>query len=92
MVSLAPDTVLHRGPVLWRRSGDQVIVRRRGHDRLIVLSGTGFALWEAIAEPIAFESLAAALARAHDAPFDTVAADLQVALESLIADGIVALS
>ena len=92
MVTLVPDTVLHRSPVLWRRSGDQVIVRRRGDDRLVVLSGTGLALWEAIAEPITFDALAAGLACAHDAPLDTVAADLRVALDSLIAGGVVELS
>ena len=80
MVTLVPDTVLWRGPVLWRRSGDQVIVRRRGDDRLVVLSGTGLALWEAIAEPITFDALAAGLACAR-CPLDTVAADLRVALD-----------
>ena len=89
MTTLSPDTPLRRGPVLWRRSGDQVLVRRRGHDELTVLAGTGVVLWEAIAEPVTFDALSTGLAAAHDAPVDTVAADLRVALESLLADGVV---
>jgi hypothetical protein len=89
MNELPLDTPLRRGPVLWRRSGGQIMVRRRGDDQVIVLAGTGVALWDGLREPTTIGSLASALAHAHDAGVDTVAADLRNALPSLIGDGVV---
>ncbi|MEM9466709.1 MAG: PqqD family protein [Actinomycetota bacterium] len=89
MSALPLATPLRRAPVLWRRSGDQVLIRRRGDDRLTVLAGTGVALWEALAEPTTLDALATGLADAHGAPAATVTADLQVALVTLVDDGVV---
>ncbi len=89
MATLSPDTPIRRGAVLWRRSGDQILVRRRGDDRLTVLAGTGVALWDGLAEPTTFAALAAALAAAHAAPVETVTDDLRAAIDTLVADDVV---
>lgn len=89
MTGLPLDTPLRRGPVLWRRTGDQVIVRRRGDERLTVLAGTGVALWEALATATTLQTIADELAGSHQAPVETVLADVRVALESLVDDGVV---
>ena len=83
------DGPLQRGPVLWRRSGDQVLIRRRGDDRLTVLAGTGVALWDALDTPSTIDALATEFAAAHDAAVDTVTADLRQALVTLVDAGIV---
>ena len=83
------ETPIRRGPVLWRRSGDQVLMRRRGNDHLVVLGGTGVALWLALAEPTTVGEMAEALAAAHEAPLAVVTDDVQAAIASLVADGVV---
>ena len=89
MATVAPDTALGRGPVLWRRSGDQILIRRRGQDRLVVLAGTGVALWSALQTPVTFAELVTELATAHDAPVERVSDDLQVTVANLLDDGVV---
>lgn len=89
MPALTLETPLRRGPVLWRRSGDQVMIRRRGDDRLIVLAGTGVALWEGLAAPTTLGALVEDLAVAHDAATETVDRDLRTTLASLLDDEVV---
>ena len=89
MAALALETPLRRGPVLWRRSGDQVMIRRRGIDQLVVLAGTGVALWDGLATPTTLGALVEDLAAAHGAPPETVDRDVRAALASLIADDVV---
>lgn len=89
MAAVPLDTRIRRGPVLWRRSGAQILIRRRGDDRLTVLAGTGVALWDELVEPVTLETLAARLAAAHAAPVETVTSDLQASIETLLGDGVV---
>lgn len=89
MTALTRETPLRRGPVLWRRSGDQVMIRRRGDDELIVLAGTGVALWDGLADPTTLGALVADLAAAHGATPETVDHDVRTALASLITDEVV---
>ncbi|MEM8748256.1 MAG: PqqD family protein [Actinomycetota bacterium] len=83
------DQSVRRAPVLWRRSGDRVLVRRRGNEHLIVLADTGVGLWLELAGPMTVGDLAERLAVAHDAPVDQVAPDVQAAIARLVADGVV---
>ena len=78
------DQTVRRADVLWRRVGDRVLIRRRGDDELVVLAGTGVALWDALSEGATVDTLVAALAEAHDASPAAVGPDVQVAVASLI--------
>ncbi|MEM9519790.1 MAG: PqqD family protein [Actinomycetota bacterium] len=89
MDSLPLDTVVRRGDVLWRRSGDQVMIRRRGVDSLTVLAGTGVALWDALHQPVSVAELAEVLAGVHDAPVDVVESDVGAAVATLIEQGVI---
>ncbi|MEO0494346.1 MAG: PqqD family peptide modification chaperone [Actinomycetota bacterium] len=83
------DQPIRRGPVLWRRSGDRVLIRRRGNDHLVVLGDTGVSMWLALAEPTTVGALAAELAEAHGALLDQVTVDVQAAVARLVADEVV---
>ena len=89
MASIGPEQPVARGPVLWRRSGDQILIRRRGDDELVVLAGTGGALWNALVEPTTLGALARRLADEHDAPLDTVGPDVDAAVARLVDEGVV---
>ena len=89
MALSAPDQRVARGPVLWRRTGDQVLIRRRGDDDLVVLAGTGVALWAALAEPTTIEALIRRLAVEHDATPEVVGPDVEGAVARLVEQGVV---
>jgi hypothetical protein len=96
-VSIAPDHVLRRGDVIWRSVLDGVLVRRprsvagtAGDEAEVVrLSGSGVALWHALAAPVTHAELCAELARDHGVDVATVAADLQPVLDDLLGRGLV---
>lgn len=83
------DQPIRRAAVLWRRSGDRVLIRRRGNDHLIVLADTGVALWLELSEPTTVGGLAERLAESHGASVDQVAPDVQAAVTRLVADDVV---
>lgn len=84
MVDVAADRTVRRAPVLWRRSGDHVMIRRRGDDELVVLAGTGVALWLELSSPTTVADLIERLAAAHQAPAEVVGPDVREALSTLI--------
>ena len=74
---------LVRGPeVLWRAGAFGVVLAVPGREPL-TLSGTGRALWDALARPITAADLAAELATAFAADPDVVAADIAPVLDEL---------
>ena len=88
-MTMSLEQPIHRAAVLWRRSGDRILIRRRGDDQLIVLADTGVALWLELAEPITVDGLARRLAETHGAPIDQVVGDVQGAITRLVADQVV---
>lgn len=86
------DRRVRRADVLWRRAGDRVLIRRLGNDELLVLAGTGAALWAALDSERTVGAVAATLAEAHAADLDVVAADVQTALADLVDQRVVVAS
>ena len=86
------DQPVRRGAVLWRRSGDRVLIRRRGSDHLTVLADTGVALWLELGEPCTVGVLGERLAEVYGAPVEQVRTDVQAAIARLVADGVVVAS
>ena len=91
MSSPAPDDIVRRGDVLWRRTLDGVLIRRRGDPEVVLLAGTGVALWETLDSPRPVADLAARLATAHDADRREVERDLGGIVDELVASGVLAL-
>lgn len=83
------DQPIRRAAVLWRRSGDRVLIRRRGDEQLTVLADTGVSMWLELAEPITVGELAARLAELHGAPVEQVTPDVQAAIAQLVTDAVV---
>ena len=92
MTTVPLDRRVRRADVLWRRAGDRVLIRRLGNDELLVLAGTGAALWDALGFERTAGAVAATLAEAHDAAVDVVAADVQAALADLVDQQVVVAS
>lgn len=82
-------TTLRRADVLWRGVMGGVLIRRRGHDESILLTGSGVALWLALDEPTDLTRLVRGLARDHGATEDTVMADVGPAVAHLVELGVV---
>ncbi len=80
---------VRRADVLWRRSGDRVLIRRPGHDEVAVLTGSGVDLWHKIAAPIEVDELCAELAGAHGLGLDDVVDDVISAVTDLLGRGLV---
>lgn len=85
----SPEQPIRRAAVLWRRSGDRVLIRRRGDDQLTVLADTGVSMWLELAEPTTVGGLAERLAELHGASVEQVTPDVQAAITRLIADDVV---
>lgn len=69
--------------VLWRRSGDRVLLMPTASLDVCVLDGPGLALWEALAEPAALRDVAVRLGARYDVPPERVVADLEPVLDDL---------
>lgn len=69
--------------VLWRRSGDQVLLMPAASLDVCVLGETGLALWEALAEPVGLREVSVRLSARYEVPAERVAADLEPVLEDL---------
>ncbi len=80
---------VRRADVLWRRTGDSILVRRPGTDDTVVLADTGVDLWLRLVSPVRVEELCTDLARSHAAPRELVADDVLAALDDLIGRGLV---
>lgn len=72
-----------REGVLWRRSGDALVLLVPDADDLVTLSSTGQALWEALAEPADLTQVAKSLSALYGIDADTVAADIEPFLVDL---------
>ena len=86
---VSSETVVFRADVLWRRTADTVVIRRRGNDELVVLAGTGADLWDSLAEPSSVGDVAAALAEEFGAELPVVRNDVERAVADLIERGVV---
>ncbi len=89
MATIPPGQRVARAAGLWRRTGDEVLIRRRGHDDVVVLGGTGAALWDALETPIAVGELAERLAASYASPLAMVEPDVVDAVADLVAQQIV---
>ena len=79
---------LRRADVLWRRVIEGVLIQPRGAEEPILLTGSGGALWDELADPTRFEELVGRLARAHRADREEVAADIAPVIEELVGRGV----
>jgi hypothetical protein len=77
-------TIARNPQILWRRSGDRVLLRdRRGTDTH-VLDGTGALVWLHLEEPTSLSDLVDGLARAFAVRGTEVADDLASFVEQLV--------
>jgi hypothetical protein len=72
-----------RERVLWRRSGDAVVLLPADGSQVFTLEGSGVDLWHLLSKPIALDEAADALAEAYGTTSDQVAADIAPVLEEL---------
>ncbi len=72
---------------LWRRSGQRAIVLAPGRDDHLLLTGTAYAIWQLLTEPMDESAVADAVAAAYGVEADQVGAELQPFLEDLLAAG-----
>ena len=72
-----------RALVLWRRSGDAVVLLPADGSQVFTLEGSGVDLWHLLSEPIGLDEAADALAEAYGTTSDRVAADIAPVLEEL---------
>lgn len=83
-MTVAPDTVLRRGPALWRSTIDAVLVRVIDGDDVVRLGGSGVPLWAALDEPRTFAEVCDHLASAFGVEAAQVAADLEPVIDDLL--------
>ena len=76
-------TYRHAPGVLWRRSGDRVVVDRPGDDEALVLAGPASEAWALLAEPWTAAELTADLAGRYGERPETVRADVIAMLDQL---------
>ncbi len=91
MGALPLDQVVARAAVLWRRSGDQILIRRRGNDEIVVLAATAASLWDCLQTPRPMAELVDELGRLHETDPNQIAPDVQAAVDVLVAQQAVTL-
>lgn len=69
--------------VLWRSIPGSAVMLLRAADEVVVLSGTGVALWEELAVPRCLDEVATALAGRYGITPSTVADSLEPVLDEL---------
>lgn len=71
--------------LLWRRTHDRILLLAPGDPdaEVVVLTGSGVALWDELAESSSLEALAARLGELFGAEPELVAADVAPVLEGL---------
>lgn len=72
---------------MWRRTLDGLLIRRPGADEVLMLTGSGVALWDALDAPMSFAELCSHLAAGHDADAATIASDLEPVVSDLLHRG-----
>ena len=83
-----PDVRYLRAPhVLWRSTLDAVVLLPDGAEEPFALSGTGPEIWHLFTEPRTAADVVAALADAHGATLDEVAADVEPLIARLVKMG-----
>jgi hypothetical protein len=82
----------HGPGVVWRRSGDKIVVLAPGSDELLVLSGTGAVTWQLLADPVEEHELVALLAEGFEVDPGEVGATVVPFLAGLADAGVVRLS
>jgi Coenzyme PQQ synthesis protein D (PqqD) len=88
--SAPPPARLRRAPAaLWREGAFGVVVLGPGRDEPHTLTGTGPALWDALAEPRTRDELATTLAARFGADRGRVAAALAAVIEALLQLGVI---
>ena len=80
-----------RREVHWRRSLDALIVLPPGAEEPVTVSGSGWAVWEALVRrsPLSLDDLASEMAATFSADMGVVRADLAELLARLAAIGVV---
>lgn len=74
--------------LLWRRVGDEVLIRALD-GRIATLKGTGGALWAELAAPVTADELVRRLGSRYPGSADRVATDVRATLDALVEDGLV---
>jgi hypothetical protein len=69
--------------VLWRRTTNGVVLLPSHETEPFTLSGSGSALWEVLAEPVALDEASQLLAELHGVDADVVANDIAPVLDEL---------
>lgn len=84
------EPVLRQSPgVLWRSIGAEVILAPRGRTDFELLSGSGGAVWRALAEPRTFDDLVVSLAERFEVDRSTIEDDVRRLVDNLSARGLV---
>ena len=81
-------TYVRRAELVWRRVGDDVLIRTLD-GRLATLRGTGGLLWAELDDPVSFEALAGRLQRRFPDSAKRIEVDVRAALDALVDDGLV---
>lgn len=83
-------TTWERAPeALWRRSGERRILMGPTTDEVLVVEGTGRAIWDLLGEPCTQEELVGVLAEGFDARPEEVSLDVREFLGTLRDAGLV---
>lgn len=69
--------------VLWREAGGALVCLPQGHDKPIVIDGSGPDLWALLEEPISAGEAAVVLGRFYGVPVDSITRDIATVLELL---------
>lgn len=81
-------TAYRRAPAaLWHRTSRRVLVSPAAGAPLLELDGVAALVWEALAEPVAVDELAADLAAVFDQPLADVAPEVERMVAGLVAAG-----
>lgn len=87
---MARSTRIARAPAtLWRSGPFGRVILAPGDIEPVACTGTAAAVWDALAEPVTLEELAATLAAAFGTDVDTVTADIGPLLATWRASGAV---
>jgi hypothetical protein len=80
-----------REEVLWRRTGDAVVLLAADGDGrdVFTLEGSGVDLWQLLAEPVQLDEAASTLAGIYGASRDQVARDIAPVLAELSRRGVI---
>lgn len=85
---LVRSTYARAAEVLWRRVGDEVLLRTL-NGRAATLKGTGGRLWAELSVPIAFDTLVSRLERDYPGAAERLRNDVRGTLAALVAEGYV---